>query len=426
MLADFGTKSYLVGSTNSLLLQQKDKYSDILINLDDDTINITSPSLKAALQLTHADRRWIDFLYQEVHDTWDPANPSRPKNMQYAGSEEFIRSQFEAYVIGLLSSTKVYEIASPEEVEKLQVDHDDELAIDYGHAWVEAWFKTENFRIWNKHTDRGIITVAEPKHPMSGGLTMDDVQRRLAEQVKDLHLDERLAQGREMLGRNLAVGKERASSMFNKLYSDVEYLRESQRRRAEDAAKAKAENPPSEKSAGASQPVDLAKVQQTAAVVGTKASAYMSSWATWAGEKRKQGGWASGWGKKNSKGDEDPKSTASAASGASSPIDKDYQFVNTPKSRETATPVAAVAEEKEPRPTTGQSFGESILSGVSESPVRPDTGKADAKQSSTEDNGFQKEAVTGHANSPKIQQEVNEEQDKKKTVEESVADEQKS
>ena len=33
LLADYGTKSYVVGSTNSLLLQQRDRYSDILINV---------------------------------------------------------------------------------------------------------------------------------------------------------------------------------------------------------------------------------------------------------------------------------------------------------------------------------------------------------------------------------------------------------
>ena len=33
LLADYGTKSYVVGSTNSLLLQQKDRYGDILINV---------------------------------------------------------------------------------------------------------------------------------------------------------------------------------------------------------------------------------------------------------------------------------------------------------------------------------------------------------------------------------------------------------
>lgn len=33
MLADHDTKSYIVGSTNSLLLQQKDRYHDILVNV---------------------------------------------------------------------------------------------------------------------------------------------------------------------------------------------------------------------------------------------------------------------------------------------------------------------------------------------------------------------------------------------------------
>lgn len=33
VLADYGTKSYIVGSTNSLLLQQKDRYSDVLVNV---------------------------------------------------------------------------------------------------------------------------------------------------------------------------------------------------------------------------------------------------------------------------------------------------------------------------------------------------------------------------------------------------------
>lgn len=37
ILADVGTKSYVVGSTNSLLLQQKDRYSDILINVSVET-----------------------------------------------------------------------------------------------------------------------------------------------------------------------------------------------------------------------------------------------------------------------------------------------------------------------------------------------------------------------------------------------------
>lgn len=41
ILADVGTKSYIVGSTNSLLLQQKDRYSDILINVSFSLLSVT-------------------------------------------------------------------------------------------------------------------------------------------------------------------------------------------------------------------------------------------------------------------------------------------------------------------------------------------------------------------------------------------------
>jgi hypothetical protein len=111
MLASYSTKSYVVGSTNSLLLQQQSRYADLLVNLDTEPYSITifSPSLKSALALSAADRRWIDNLCQQVMETWDPENPARPKGMGYAGSEEHILAQFEEYVLSLCSSM-VYQV----------------------------------------------------------------------------------------------------------------------------------------------------------------------------------------------------------------------------------------------------------------------------------------------------------------------------
>jgi hypothetical protein len=60
------------------------------------------------LALTIPDRRWIDFLTQTVNDTWDEEMPDRPKNLGYAGSEEFIRLQFEEYLLALLASVKYH------------------------------------------------------------------------------------------------------------------------------------------------------------------------------------------------------------------------------------------------------------------------------------------------------------------------------
>ncbi|EDN91731.1 hypothetical protein SS1G_07591 [Sclerotinia sclerotiorum 1980 UF-70] len=293
ILADYGTKSYIVGSTNSLLLQQRDRYSDILINLDELTINITSASLRSALALSAADRRWIDFITQTVNDTWDESNPSRPKTMGYVGSEEFIRMQFEEYLLSLISSVKCHNYltvnAHNPRAQLPQVDGDP--AYDFNMDWIEAWTRSENYEIWNNHTDSHLFDIVEPKHPCAGGLTIDDVQRRIAEQVKEMHLDERFAVGKEVLGRNLAAGKEKASTVFNKLYADMESYRESQRKRNEEARIA------AEKAAtasGASSPV----ASQTdfngpkSPSVQSRAGAYIGSWGTWMGEKRK-----AGWGR---------------------------------------------------------------------------------------------------------------------------------
>lgn len=54
-------------------------------------------------------------------------------------------------------------------------------ASEYNNEWIDAWMKTDNFRIFNKFTDSHIFDIVDPKHPCSGGLTIDDVQRRLAQ-----------------------------------------------------------------------------------------------------------------------------------------------------------------------------------------------------------------------------------------------------
>lgn len=298
VLADFGTKSYIVGSTNSLLLQQKDRYSDILINLDEDTLNVTSSSLRAALQLSVADRRWIDFITQNVNDTWDDANPGRPNTLGYVGSEEFIRLQFEEYLLSLLSSVKYHShLTRHASNPRMLLPHiDGDPSVDFSPDFIEAWKRTENYRIWHAHTDSHLFDVVEPKHPCAGGLTIDDVQRRITQQVQDLHLDERFATGREVLGRNLAAGREKASTMFNKLYADMEALREAQRKRAEE---------------GGQETQQQQTQQQQTQTVGTKAGAFVSGWAAWAGEKRK----AAGWGRGSSGSSQTPTTTTNSSAG---------------------------------------------------------------------------------------------------------------
>ncbi|KAL9597553.1 MAG: hypothetical protein Q9219_005055 [cf. Caloplaca sp. 3 TL-2023] len=355
LLADHGTRSYIVGSTNSLLLQQKDRYSDILINLDESTISITSPSLRSALALSAADRRWIDFLTQTVTSTWDPMNPSRPTTLAYMGSEEFIRLQFEEYLLALLASVKyhLYRTSNGNLPQTHNHHHhpsnDPDPVADFNLDWLSAWQTTPSYALFHTTTDPHLFDIVEPRHPTAGNLSIEDVQRRVAQQIQALHLDDRFASTKENLNKHFATGQKKVSTALGNLWNDIEAFREAQRAKAAaeqlrvmavsagdtkgsgtDLSRAPSSasshfspsSPSSTVSTEKTTPMpspnrfstarapDLATAQASVAAAGQKAGAYMSSWGTWASEKRK--GWAvggrgaSGWIKRPGAGEADP------------------------------------------------------------------------------------------------------------------------
>ncbi|KAL6719937.1 hypothetical protein ACLMJK_001858 [Lecanora helva] len=299
ILTDHGTKSYIVGSTNSLLLQQKDRYSEILINLDEITISITSTPLRSALALSAADRRWIDFLSQTVIDTWDPFNPSRPRTMGYMGSEEFIRLQFEEYLLALLSAMK-YHLYLSKHTPLPGIEGDPSL--DFNIDFLTHWQQTSSFHLFNTHTDSHLFDIVEPRHPTAGNLTFEDIQRRVSQQIQTLHLDDRLATSKEALNKHLATGQKKVSTAFSNLWADIDAMREAQRKRAGAAQHNSKETPPSssetpEPSASVPAPTrftprtpDIATAQASMQAASQRAGAYLSSWGAWASERKR--GWA--------------------------------------------------------------------------------------------------------------------------------------
>ncbi|KAK3074780.1 hypothetical protein LTR53_002512 [Teratosphaeriaceae sp. CCFEE 6253] len=304
ILTDLDTKSYMVGSTNSLLIQQKDRYCDVLVDLDENVMSVLSPTLRTAVTLSAADRRWIDFLTQQVSETWDDTDPSRPKTHGYAGSEEFIRLQFEEYLLALLSAEKYHQFLTTHkegDPQALLADVDGDPSADFGSGFLDAWRQTENYKLWTRTTDSHLFDIVEPRHPCAGGITIEDVQRRLAAQVAELHLDERFSQTRDVVGKRIADGRVQVTSAFNRIWADVEAMREAQRMRMEEtrAAAAAASPPPSrdgggEKASSAGyatrlQKPDMQQAQASVAAAGHEAGAYLSSWGSWASEKRKTG-----------------------------------------------------------------------------------------------------------------------------------------
>ncbi|KAI4133872.1 MAG: hypothetical protein LQ347_001993, partial [Umbilicaria vellea] len=221
--------------------------------------------------------------------------------MGYMGSEEFIRLQFEEYLLALLASVKYHlYLHNPSPKDSL-TDIEGDPALDFNIDWVDAWRATPNFALFDKHTDSHLFDIVEPKHPTAGNLTIEDVQRRLAQQVAELHLDERLATSKELLNKHLATGQKKVSTAFNNLWADIEVMREAQRKRHEDqkaanlaAAAASGDATPTtawEKSPSAlprfARAPDLSHAHAAVGHAGQKAGAYISSWGTWAAERRK-------------------------------------------------------------------------------------------------------------------------------------------
>jgi hypothetical protein len=53
-------------------------------------------------------------------------------------------------------------------------------------------------------------------------------------QVAEMHLNERLEKSREAIGQQLAVGQQKVSSAYNRLWAEMEAMREAQKKRAEE------------------------------------------------------------------------------------------------------------------------------------------------------------------------------------------------
>ncbi|KAA8904152.1 transport protein Avl9-domain-containing protein, partial [Sphaerosporella brunnea] len=288
VLSDAGTKSYIVGSTNSLLLQQRDRYSDILINMEDMAVTINSPSLRTALSLSAADRRWIDSLVLSVTDSWDEADPSRPKTLGFVGSEDYIRLQFEEYILSMVSAVKYHLFLEKHAGSDLNVflpDIEGDPSVDFNADFVDYWKKTDNFRIFQTFTEPEIFDLVPPKHVMAGGLTVEDVQRRIAQQVHELGLDEKVSAGKEAVVKAVANGRNNLSLAFTNLSKNVEQYREQRRLQSQQ------QNPTQStenSTPGKSSVPSTAPTSPISTDAPSKASAYFSSWAYWAGEKKKK------------------------------------------------------------------------------------------------------------------------------------------
>jgi hypothetical protein len=228
------SKSFLVGTTNSIFRQQKECAIDVIVDLEHSNLEFLDPKLHQIVNLTAADRKWMDEIVNVVMDTWNAADPSRPSSMQYLGSDDYLRAKFEEYICSMLSSVKYSEYLLKGEMNQVSIVAPDANTTDaFGAEFIAAFKITRVFALWDKTTDSMIFDLFDHKHPCEGKTsTLEDVSLRLTSGIYDLHLDEHLAKNlgptKERLGQALNTGSQTAWKMANKWGQDLARYRREQ------------------------------------------------------------------------------------------------------------------------------------------------------------------------------------------------------
>lgn len=163
------TEWFTIGTSNELLLGQRDKIADIVVYIDTKPcIEILSPELKNTLSLSSQDKKFCSYVIDHVSKS-----VLEGEGLGFRGSEDFIRLQFEEYLISLLTCDKYDNFLSSATESQLRQLYGLENIegpvlrneIDYfGRSFIHEWRKTENYAIWNNGTDNELFNMFEAKH----------------------------------------------------------------------------------------------------------------------------------------------------------------------------------------------------------------------------------------------------------------------
>ncbi|ORX85005.1 hypothetical protein BCR32DRAFT_106895 [Anaeromyces robustus] len=209
MLTSKETTSYIVGTSNAIFLHNKECNPDVIVNVDDFTLEFRNKELEHIVSLTPADRKFIDEIIKIVDSSWDDGN----NDIMFDGSDPSIRSKFELYLFSLLYSIKLYttspsnstienqihqmeinnQIIRPEQVNVITQEFiQKELLTDFNLEWLKAWMDTKNYNLWEVTTDSDVLDVPIDGHPCKGSSAFDGVEISLRNTIKDLNIDKKM------------------------------------------------------------------------------------------------------------------------------------------------------------------------------------------------------------------------------------------
>lgn len=165
-----GLDFYLIGTSNALLLNSTNKLGvDVLVNIDASSLEVLNHDLVNALTLTSYDKKWMSQLVTASMSY--NLHSETSNNTNFVGSDDYIRLQFEDYLLALLSTVKFTNFLNkfnngeiPYEQILSYRDYDTNQIKHFGSSFISRWEKTQNYKLFNEKTDDHIFDVFDPKH----------------------------------------------------------------------------------------------------------------------------------------------------------------------------------------------------------------------------------------------------------------------
>ncbi|KAJ6585376.1 transport protein Avl9-domain-containing protein [Mycena capillaripes] len=197
------TKSWLCGSTNSIVTARKE--IDLLVNTETGVLEFRDPKLEREAGLTPADRKWMDDIVKDVNDGWNDEE-GRPVSMMFKGSDDYLRIKFEEYISAALASVRYRDFISKGEGNGVIISGgsggDASSTEDFNPLWIAEFKHTNAYEVWERTTDPLLFDIVEPRHPCNEKPSVvADIGLRLQEGLQDLKLEQQLAPAREAIAR---------------------------------------------------------------------------------------------------------------------------------------------------------------------------------------------------------------------------------
>ncbi|EJT98777.1 hypothetical protein DACRYDRAFT_110671 [Dacryopinax primogenitus] len=209
--------SYLCGTTNNIVTQQRDSKPDLLINIESMAFEFADQKLERSVLLTPADRKWMDEIVRSVQETWVEEDPSRPSGMQFLGSDDFLRSKFEDYICSALSAIKYADFLAKGAKNDVMISgapSPAEVTQRFGESFIAGFRQTRCGQLWDRTTDPVLFDICEPRHPCDTTPSLAaDIGLRLTEGLHELNLEERMAPAREALNTAWTSGLKAAEGL---------------------------------------------------------------------------------------------------------------------------------------------------------------------------------------------------------------------